>query len=372
MLISTSIACIWVSLWHSQNKHRLRGEIVISNDSDFKRKFKLPGSGTESDPFRLENLIINTIKDFGVRITDTKSYFIIRNCTIIAANTAISIYNVEFGTALIYNNTVVGIVGILGSDSHGLSIMNNFCRNAITGIGIIDCNNVTIENNYCIDLTYGIYINGNVSNSIIQNNYVARNREIGIYVYYWNEYSLYFSHNKNNLIKNNTCILNKVGISIDAYLEIPFLEISTYTIELNNCSFNEYVGIVIKGYYLQVANNLCSFNDAGIGSFALYNSSIQSNHLHNNTSFGIRLKSSSGSMLYHNSFFDNNVDGPVLMNAQAFDDSTVESYYGQNFWYNSFISEGNFWSDLAWILGITYDISGSNNTDLFPLQNSTI
>ena len=56
------------------------------------------------------------------------------------------------------------------------------------------------------------------------------------------------------------------------------------------------------------------------------------------------------------------------MNAQAFDDSTFEIVYGQNVWYNSISSEGNHWSDLVWAPGITYGISGSNNTDLFPLE----
>ncbi len=370
MLISTTTASIWISIWHAQNKHRFRGEIVISSDSDFKRRYNLPGSGTESDPYRLEFLQINTTKDYGIKISDTKSYFVIRNCTIQAIDDAIIINDVSYGTALICNNTLISTAfGIQVNRSPGVSIKNNNCKFGFVGIILTNCKNSTILSNYCINATYGISLRGNISNSIIQNNFLSGHSNFGIHYDFWDGVSYNFFHNYNVLIRNNTCILNNVGIKIDAYLDLPTIVDSKFIVESNNCSFNKYSGIGISSHYALLKNNYCGFNEAGISISYSHNSTIIENHLRNNTSFGISISHSSGSIFYHNNFFNNNVDGPILMDAQAKDDSTVNSYFGQNTWFNSLINEGNFWSELVWVPGITYDISGSNNTDLYPLQN---
>ena len=373
LFVSSSFVFTWVGVWHSRNKHRFRGEIVISADVDFKRKFNLPGLGTKNDPYRIEFLQINTTKDFAIKISHTTSYFMIRNCTLRAKNSGISIFDIGFGTALICNNTLNGIYGIQATESPGITIENNLCKYGYYGIYISNSLNSKIMNNQCINSTYGIEFRGNYSNSIIKNNFLKGNEEFGLHFHYWDWYSyVTYHHNYNVTISNNTCIASKVGLNINAYLELPTIEKPTYIIDSNNCSFNEYSGIGIRGYYLEVKNNFCGFNNVGIGAGSFHNSTVFANHLQNNTSFGIDLAHSSGSMIHHNNFFDNNPDGPILLNAQAFDDSTVNSYFGQNLWYNIAVNEGNFWSDLAWIPGITYDISGSNNTDLFPLQNSTV
>lgn len=369
MLISTTTASIWVSIWHTQNKHRFRGEIVISNDSDFERKFHLPGSGTKSDPYRIEFLQIITTRDFGIKIRDTTSYFVIRNCSIRARNTAIHLTDVGYSTALISNNTVAGITGILAINCYEVLIDNNVCEHAIYGIALMSCLNSTIMNNYCLNLTYGIYLEGNSSNCIVSNNHLESNKEAGLLYNYWDQIAFDVSFSYNVLISNNTCINNKVGLDIAVILAIPLVALPTFILVSNNCSLNEDIGIAIRGYYVQAINNYCGFNgDVGITGWQLKNSTLTNNHLQNNTSFGIALSHTSGCNIYHNNFFENNIDGPILMNAQAFDDSTIEIVYGQNVWYNSISSEGNHWSDLVWAPGITYDISGSNNADFFPLE----
>ncbi len=372
MLFSSTVVSIWVSIWHSQNKDRFRGEIVISNDSDFKRKFNFPGSGTKNDPFRLEFLQIKTTKDYGIKISDTTSYFVIRNCTIQAIYDAILIIDVNFGTALICNNTLNSTFSIQVLRSPGITITNNICKYGFTGILLAHCLNSTIMSNFCLNSTYGIALKGNISNSIIQNNYLVGHKEIGLYYDYWDEYSFSFYQNYNVSISNNTCILSKAGIKIDEFLELPTVVKTTFIVESNNCSFNEFFGIGIRSHLALIKNNYCGFNDIGLSIVYSHNSTFIENQLQNNTSFGISIGHSSGCFIYSNNFFDNNVDGPILMDAQAFDDSTIESHFGQNTWFYPLISEGNYWSDLIWIPGITYDINGSNNTDPFPIQNPIV
>jgi len=52
--------------------------VHIYNDSGFSI---FPGSGTEQDPYRLENLNISSnTQTCGINISDTTNFFIIRNC----------------------------------------------------------------------------------------------------------------------------------------------------------------------------------------------------------------------------------------------------------------------------------------------------
>ncbi|MHA2309402.1 MAG: hypothetical protein ACXABJ_09010, partial [Candidatus Heimdallarchaeaceae archaeon] len=66
---------------------------------------KFPGSGKVNNPYRIENLIITTEKSIGIYIIGTDKYFIIRNCTIEAENTAIALSYIDSGRASIINNT---------------------------------------------------------------------------------------------------------------------------------------------------------------------------------------------------------------------------------------------------------------------------
>ena len=82
------------------------GAIYIDEDSDFGPSgYNFNGSGTAGDPYRIENLNIDTIEDRGIFITDVTVYFVIQNCVIDAYLVGIYIQNIINGRATIYKNS---------------------------------------------------------------------------------------------------------------------------------------------------------------------------------------------------------------------------------------------------------------------------
>lgn len=64
--------------------------IEIYNDDDF-LKYQFPGYGNRTDPYRIENLIINHEQLNGIIIHGTTSSFVIRNCSITVRRNPIDI-----------------------------------------------------------------------------------------------------------------------------------------------------------------------------------------------------------------------------------------------------------------------------------------
>ena len=66
--------------------------ICINSDIDL-INYSFPGSGNETDPYRIEDLFIITTKDFGIYLQNTTKYILIINCSIHAHYAAIDIFN---------------------------------------------------------------------------------------------------------------------------------------------------------------------------------------------------------------------------------------------------------------------------------------
>ncbi|MGC9061093.1 MAG: hypothetical protein ACP5JR_07695, partial [Thermoplasmata archaeon] len=75
--------------------------------------------------------------------------------------------------------------------------------------------------------------------------------------------------------------------------------------------------------------------------------------------------SSTGNIIHHNNFWQNNGAGKgVSGNCQAYDS------VGGNFWYNNTAQEGNYWSN--WNGSGAYPIDGgAGASDNYPLSNPT-
>jgi hypothetical protein len=122
--------------------------ILIDGDSQFTLANGVTsGTGTEADPYLLENLVIDTsyTDGSGIAIMNTNSYFVIKNCNIIH-ETGYSQYP--------------------------------------TGITIINSNNGKITNTSITQQRNGIVIGGsklNIENSVISNNFIGVNLYPGYY-----------------------------------------------------------------------------------------------------------------------------------------------------------------------------------------------
>ncbi len=172
--------------------------IVIESDLDFETH-GFVGTGTENDPYLIEDIIINSTDMYssGIYITGTSKHFIIRNCTIDVNVYAVEIYNIISGTAKIINNTIFScyygisielasgtlinnntvaqyrygpwpfgpvmiwpiIASIECKDSNNLVILNNNCTTGRdAGIHIDSCNYVDIIKTNCKYSLYGIIL----------------------------------------------------------------------------------------------------------------------------------------------------------------------------------------------------------------------
>ncbi|MCE7741922.1 MAG: hypothetical protein GOP50_05645 [Candidatus Heimdallarchaeota archaeon] len=142
------------------------------------------GNGTESNPYIIENLKINTDTNYGIYVEGTNSHFIIRNCLVDAYMIGINIYDCAPGTATIYNNTCKSIKGGTGIQtlySPNITVSDNICENNYGGIIVDLCENATISNNHCgfNDMPIGVFYS---KNSYVFNNTCDYSSNVGVYV----------------------------------------------------------------------------------------------------------------------------------------------------------------------------------------------
>lgn len=154
--------------------------IDINSDGDFISS-GFPGTGTEINPYIIEGYFISGTILTGIRIRNTDSFFIIRNCYVDAEKYCIEIHSVAEGTATIINNTCTDSFvgsGIFLVHSSGVTLTNNTCTNNRVGIYLVSSSSCLIKSNFLqgneID---GIQISIGSNDHIIQNNYFLDNNQ---------------------------------------------------------------------------------------------------------------------------------------------------------------------------------------------------
>ncbi|MHA1346868.1 MAG: NosD domain-containing protein [Candidatus Heimdallarchaeaceae archaeon] len=371
--------------------------IEILSDQDF-IDYGFAGSGTEEEPYRIENYNITTLAYFGIRIENTTKYFIIQNCFIDAYYTGISVDGVAPFTVKVINNicanhnlygiflqrtdfmTVSGNecynnkIGLAFQFADKIEISDNYCHNnSQSGIYIIFSNFITISNNTIYQSRYGIHC-PHTQESIIESNTVTNSSNAGLYI----------DSCRDIIIRENNCT--------DGYLGIFTAHSTLLTIQENNCDYNYANGIYLSdtnssniisnscdynkwsGIRIQVRediliennnstnnlgsgirthhidiwiynppiirNNLCVENLYGIGIYSTDSATISYNILLRNSEYGVFLDDDSNrNKIHHNDFIDNNENGTEYGESQGYDDG-----FG-NEWYDTDSDEGNHWSN---------------------------
>lgn len=325
------------------------------------------GSGTENDPYTIENWVISAENAHGIEIRNTTAHFVVRNCAV--------------------ENGGGGYCGIYLSWVMDGRIQSNICGNNSNGIYLYHSSNNTLDNNTCgKNDKCGICFYWYSDNNTLSNNTCKNNSNPG---------AIYLGHSSNNIITNNTCENNnECGIWLDFS--------SNNILDYNTCEKNDEYGICLayssnntlsnnacgKNYYQSIwlygsSNNILSNNIVenvyGLFSVGIYlDSSSDNNTLNNNTCennrYGIYLWNSDNNQIYHNNFLNNSF-------MQARD-------VGTNYWDDGYPSGGNYWSDYTGVdenrgenqdipgsdgIGDTpYPISGGANQDRYPLMNPWI
>ncbi|NHJ87049.1 MAG: hypothetical protein FK734_16420 [Asgard group archaeon] len=358
-------------VWSRNNREYNYGYIVVAEDKDFTKRYNFPGAGTQADPYRIENLVINVETVYGILIYETTSHFVIRNCTV-SGNAGIYIQNVADSTCRIENNTIKVLANSYGIGiDHVIDgkIINNYIystvSNAMIGINVFSSSYIEIKENIITSITHGIEIWGYSDFASITFN-DCNNCDLGIFLDArdWFAYPQGYvdGHLEDITVSNNTCLNNNLGIYLLA-------ELSDTTIIYNNCSLNNESGIESNGCTSIniLANNLKN-NTVGITLIETTETEVGYNQIENSSGYGVNATDCHYLFIHENNFINNNLEGQSIGEAQAYDNNPVESSEGENKWHDIGIMEGNYWNDLAWNPSATYTIDGANNVDLYPKE----
>jgi parallel beta-helix repeat protein len=177
--------------------------ISITSDEDF-ITLGFPGSGTKSDPYRIENIRIEAGSDseICIDVKNTTAYFEIRSCELVSSYLGISIRDTAPGTVLIESNVIKGTEGdgggiSLGAD--GILVINNMCTNFVEGLHTNyadDC--IIVYNNLSSNRYHGVSLRYS-SHNLVAHNLIKGNEGYGVLIirssYYNNVYNNTFIDN---------------------------------------------------------------------------------------------------------------------------------------------------------------------------------
>lgn len=286
----------------------VRDTIEITSDADF-AKYNFPGDGSKENPILISDLEIGT-RNRRIRkaykllvISNTSYHIVIENCSFNGGPYTIWISRLRNGSVMIQNNSFFSVEHYIGLDGWY----------PMTQIYISFSRDIKITNNKFEGKSWGLALS-DVTNLTFSNN-----------TFITEEYSG---------LETNQC--------------------QNLTIERN---------LIKGGFYFSYTDNLYFCNNRiSFGTYGLYfencnNSLIIGNLFSNCTNFAITLDSETMfSELYHNSFFENNIEGV----------SQAQDLGYNNTWFNMLLLEGNYWSDIGG--NSTYAIAGiAGSVDLYPL-----
>ncbi|MBY9002249.1 MAG: right-handed parallel beta-helix repeat-containing protein, partial [Candidatus Heimdallarchaeota archaeon] len=373
LLVGSAIAIFLVSIYYPPATENF---LSITSDEDF-IKLGFPGNGSRENPYMIENIEFGIYNEYTklknatlVSIQSTTKHFVIRNCTFARGALGLYVGDVEAGTARIENNIFISKLfcmidseenyekcyrgDALHIQANGVTITNNTFSAEITdvpkgyfkaiivqnskdciisentieycieSINIYSSENITVCNNYFDATASGVYSID--SDSILVDNNIF----LGNYYY-----TMYFKETVNVMITNNNISLSGT--------------INTAAIGIVNCSL------------IQLSYNFVSNATIGIRVYRSQLVNIVSNELWKCNEYAIYLfEETSNTTVYYNVFMHNGED--YSDQTQCCDDGT------DNYWYNSTLSEGNYWNDIGNYT--VYEINGSaGSIDLYPLSS---
>jgi len=281
------------------------------------------GSGTELDPYILEDLIVDgNLTESCISISNSEAFFQIKGCTLnnsaTGTNGAIYLYNVT-------NGVIIG--NLLSNNCHGIYLEGSSSYNEIndneiygdgTGTGIIiwDCDENNVINNTVEDCWQGIWIYAALSTTLVGNE-VSNNLQNGIIIL---QYS-YYTFVSGNIAENNVLSGISFSWSFDSIIESNFLDDNMQA-----------------GIYLDNSDDNIALN----------------NELSDNDLYGVSLSTGSDGNLFYQNYFLNNTDNAIDNGAN-------------NNWNNTVI--GNYWDNYS---GYDMNLDGIGDTphDVPPLGGS--
>ena len=160
--------------------------IYIKGNEDFKGKYDFEGEGTVESPYIIDGLQI-TVRGYGIRIRDTTSHFIIRDCEFEGyrrgwGGTAIYLSRVENG--VVENCAFTNLNrGVEVHKSENSVIQQNEFNSVTTGVRIRHSSSIQVSNNEIESTRWiGLYIAYSYD-CIVTDNMIVNNRGLGVLLY---------------------------------------------------------------------------------------------------------------------------------------------------------------------------------------------
>ena len=403
---------------------------IDGNDDFIPANGVTSGSGTENDPYIIENWVIDASSADGIHIKDTVKHFVIRNCLVENGNSYRGIYLEDVINGKVEKNTCFsnnGGIELQGSKNVILS--NNICSGSATGIHLGRTENCTLSNNILTNSTYGIHIWPSSSNNMLTGNKADNNYD-GIII----------EHSPNNVLRNNTMsknvwnfgvggeklshfvqdidttnkvdgkpiqyLVNQGNVVIDSSWDVGFLGVVSSTnitvreLVLTTKNWNAVMFAYVENSTIEnvfasnashaidfthssnnvIRNSIISSRDA-IKFWSSSNNTIINNDISKNW-FGITLYGDSLNNTIVNNSISNNSYGVKLHsdNNHIYHNNFINNEdhaydEGLNYWDDGYPSGGNYWSnhsgediDNDGIGDTPYTILGDNNQDRYPLM----
>ncbi|MBA7642538.1 hypothetical protein ES703_50233 [subsurface metagenome] len=352
------------------------------------------GNGTFTNPYIIENVIINNQNSSScILIENTNEFFIINNCTI-------------YNSGSDYDDA-----GIKMKNVNNSKILENNCSHNNIGMYLSQCNDNSIARNLVTDnLGFGIYFdhcdNNIITENIVKNHIVFQNFGISLSIC------------KYNTISQNLAQNNYFGIAISPILIYPGSSISHNNTIWRNTANHNVIGIFLSGKFGGCQNNTVLENNVNnnyeYGIYALQSHEIlfRENIINNNSEDGISVQWCSNCKFINN-LIENNENNGVTVYFASHDNTffrniisnnlqTGISFYSGSYsnliYRNCFIGNiinaqdngtdnawdngisGNYWGDYTGLdedgngIGdVPYNISGTaRSQDNFPLMKCPI
>ncbi|MFW9847539.1 MAG: nitrous oxide reductase family maturation protein NosD [Candidatus Thorarchaeota archaeon] len=309
----------------TSNTYTISEPIQISNDSSFDL-LGVSGSGTESDPYIIENYEIEINETsgpyYGIEVSGTQKHFIIRNCYIRGDNTSSSgygygIYLRDVSNGQIMSNHLQQIQTLLKieSDTSDLTIKDNYfdgeADSIYRGLLVSGTNeNILILNNtfYKIDEAISIFSNGS---SIVKNSIVSCERGIIL------------NSCAENIVSENTIKMGMTGFRLE--------DSDNNLISWNLVTGNSIGGIIEDGS----DNNLLTNN-----SFT----SLQQDDESYVQGYGLRIRqTSTNNDIIWNDFIENTIQIKNDVLGNSFDYNYYSDYVGTD-------ADGNHIGDTSYVI----------------------
>ncbi|MFX1319955.1 MAG: NosD domain-containing protein [Promethearchaeota archaeon] len=296
--------------------------IVINGDSDFITQ-GWPGSGTISDPYRIENWLIDlhSTPGYCIAIYNTLAYFVVNNCITTGATNwgiphilggGLLLDNVENG-CLKNNTCLTNGCGILLENSANNQLINNTCiNNDWIGIRLkYSDNNQLIDNKALSNYYYGLSLDYSDFNSVI--NTVSNDNSQGIYL--WGSCSntitgatlinnmwsgVYFQYSGDNTLTQSTFTGCGLRITTDNIIDARQKQVTDNTVNGKPLVFiRDQVGGSVTGPAGQIVLVNCTeitvanyqLHDCSIGIDMVFTdySTIENNIISDNIHCGIEI-----------------------------------------------------------------------------------